>query len=146
VYSTHSLTPRHYNPCRVLAESRKRLHTSLSLALVLPVPESQPLRILRRPIHPSQAWSSYLSSALRLVQGDFFFRTFQVPILRHFQGHFRLGFSFLPRLISWIFATRVFTGAGRQPAAKPPTWRARVSLLVWAITFDLSGKEDPTSS
>jgi len=28
----------------------------------------------------------------------------------------------------------------------PPTWRARASLLVWVITFDLSGMGDPTSS
>ena len=32
---THSLTPRHYNPCRVLADSRSRLQPSLSLALFL---------------------------------------------------------------------------------------------------------------
>jgi hypothetical protein len=31
---THSLTPRHYNPCRVLADSRSRLQPSLSLALL----------------------------------------------------------------------------------------------------------------
>ena len=39
-----------------------------------------------------------------------------------------------------------FTGAGCQPAAQPSTWRTTVPLLVWAITFDLSGKGDPTSS
>ena len=34
---THSLslTPRRYNPCRVLAHSRSRLHSSLSLSLAL---------------------------------------------------------------------------------------------------------------
>jgi len=32
---SHSLTPRHYNPCRVLADSRRRLHQSQSLALIL---------------------------------------------------------------------------------------------------------------
>jgi len=31
---THSLTPKRYNPCRVLADSRSRLHPSLSLALL----------------------------------------------------------------------------------------------------------------
>jgi hypothetical protein len=40
----------------------------------------------------------------------------------------------------------LFTGWGRQPHAQPPTWRARVSLFVWIITFDLSGMGDPTSS
>jgi hypothetical protein len=28
----------------------------------------------------------------------------------------------------------------------PTTWRARVSLFVWIITFDLSGMGDATSS
>ena len=32
---THSLTPRRYNPCRVLADSRRRLQPSMSLALFL---------------------------------------------------------------------------------------------------------------
>jgi len=31
----HSFTPRRYNPCRVLADSRSRLQWSLSLALAL---------------------------------------------------------------------------------------------------------------
>ena len=31
---THSLNPRRYNPCRVLADSRSRLQPSLSLALL----------------------------------------------------------------------------------------------------------------
>jgi len=35
VIFTHSLTPRRYNPCRVLADSRIRLQSSLSLALAL---------------------------------------------------------------------------------------------------------------
>jgi hypothetical protein len=32
------------------------------------------------------------------------------------------------------------------PHAQPPTWRTRVSPFVWASTFDLSSKGDPTSS
>jgi len=39
-----------------------------------------------------------------------------------------------------------FTGWGCQPHAQPSTWRTRVSLSVWVITFDLSGMEGPTSS
>jgi hypothetical protein len=35
---------------------------------------------------------------------------------------------------------------GRQPLAQLPTWRARVSLLVWIIPFDLSGMGGSTSS
>ena len=37
-------------------------------------------------------------------------------------------------------------GWGRHPHAKPPTWRAWVSLFVWVITFDLSGLGEPASS
>jgi hypothetical protein len=37
-----------------------------------------------------------------------------------------------------------FTGLGCQPHAKPPTWRTRVSLFVYIMTFDLSGMGDPT--
>jgi hypothetical protein len=33
--TNHSLTPRHYNPCRVLVDSRSRLQPSPSLALIL---------------------------------------------------------------------------------------------------------------
>jgi hypothetical protein len=35
---------------------------------------------------------------------------------------------------------------GCQPHAQPPTWRTRVSLFVWVITFDMSGMGDPASS
>jgi hypothetical protein len=41
---------------------------------------------------------------------------------------------------------KLFTGWGRQPHAQLPIWRARVSLFVWIITFDLSGMGGPTSS
>jgi hypothetical protein len=40
----------------------------------------------------------------------------------------------------------VFTRLGCQPNAQPPTWRTRVSLLVWNLTLDLSGLGDPTTS
>jgi hypothetical protein len=40
----------------------------------------------------------------------------------------------------------LFTGLGCQPSAQPPTWRTRVSLLVWNLTLDLSGLGDPASS
>jgi hypothetical protein len=29
---------------------------------------------------------------------------------------------------------------------QPPTWRTRLSLFVWVITFDLSDMGDPASS
>jgi hypothetical protein len=45
-----------------------------------------------------------------------------------------------------LFNKFVFTGLGCQPNAEPPTWRTRVSLLVWNLTLDLSGLGDPASS
>jgi hypothetical protein len=39
-----------------------------------------------------------------------------------------------------------FMVRGSQPLAQPPTWRTRVSLLVWIIPFNLSGMDGPTSS
>jgi hypothetical protein len=33
-----------------------------------------------------------------------------------------------------------------MPNPQPPTWKTRGPLLVWIITFDLSGKGDPASS
>jgi len=41
---------------------------------------------------------------------------------------------------------KFFSGVGSYPHAQPPTWRTRVSLFVWVITFDLSGLDDPASS
>ena len=50
----------------------KKTPPSISIhSLGPPVPDSQPFCILRHLIHPSQAWSSSASSALRLIQGDF---------------------------------------------------------------------------
>jgi hypothetical protein len=33
-----------------------------------------------------------------------------------------------------------FIGWGCQPHAQPPTWRTRVSLFTWVVTFDLSDR------
>jgi len=52
-------------------------------------------------------------------------------IPRHLWGFLNIGF---------------FPGWGRYPHAQPPTWRTRVSLFVWVITFDLKGLGDPASS
>ena len=41
---------------------------------------------------------------------------------------------------------KFFSGVGSYPHAQPPSWRARMSLFVWVITFDLSGLRDPASS
>ena len=40
----------------------------------------------------------------------------------------------------------LFYGVGVYPHAQPPTWRTRVSLLVWVIILDLSGVGGHTSS
>jgi hypothetical protein len=46
-----------------------------------------------------------------------------------------------------VFSTKfVLAGLGCQPNAQPPTWRTRVSLLVWNLTLDLSGLGGPASS
>jgi hypothetical protein len=39
-----------------------------------------------------------------------------------------------------------FTRLESQSTAQPPTWRTRVPLLFWSLSFDLSAKGDPTSS
>ena len=58
---------------------------------------------------------------------------------------------FVP-IYSWSEASlrfsehRFFSRVGSSPHAQPPTSRTRVSLFVWAITFDLSGLGDPASS
>jgi hypothetical protein len=53
--------------------------------------------------------------------------------------------SLRPALIVKSFSTvKAFYGV--EPSTlHPPTWRARVSLFVWIIAFDLSGMGDPTS-
>jgi hypothetical protein len=40
----------------------------------------------------------------------------------------------------------LFIAWGFQTHAQPPTWRTRIYLFVWFITFDLSDRGDPTSS
>ena len=52
----------------------------------------------------------------------------------------------LPLWFYGVLNRKYFYGGGVEPHARPATWRARVSLLVWVITFDLSGKGDPASS
>jgi hypothetical protein len=69
-------------------------------------------------------------------------RTFHVPKINSFtlQPGRRL---LIPSEASLRFSEhRFFPGWGRYPHAQPPTWRTRVSLFVWVITFDLSGLGD----
>jgi hypothetical protein len=56
-----------------------------------------------------------------------------------------VGFGFLS-LLCRFRNSLFFMGWGCQPHAQPPTWRSRVSLFVWVITFDLCGMGDPISS
>jgi hypothetical protein len=54
-----------------------------------------------------------------------------------------------PPFKAWFQVSRhlhFFTVRGHQPLAQSPTWRTRLSLLVWIIPFDLSGMGGPTSS
>jgi hypothetical protein len=44
----------------------------------------------------------------------------------------------------WGFMTANFYRVGSS--APPPTWRARVSLLVWHLLWNLSGMGGPTSN
>ena len=45
------------------------------------------------------------------------------------------------------FSTNMcFMGGGCEPQTQPPTWRNRVSLFVWVITFDLYSTGGITSS
>jgi hypothetical protein len=55
-------------------------------------------------------------------------------------------FLILPRLIVAFRNKLFFYGVGFQPHVHPPTWRTRVSLLVWVTPLDLSGMGGPTSS
>ena len=52
-----------------------------------------------------------------------------------------------PQFPRWTFAAMNFFYRVQSLAARPtPTWRVRVSLFVWVLSFDLSGKGGPTSS
>jgi len=42
-----------------------------------------------------------------------------------------------------VFSPRVMSAG---PSTQPPTWRTSVSLFIWVLSFDLSGKGGPTSS
>ena len=50
--------------------------------------------------------------------------------------------------MSRFFSMCVFFGGwwGAGPSTQPPTWRTIVSLFVWVLSFDLSGKGGLTSS
>jgi hypothetical protein len=54
--------------------------------------------------------------------------------------------TLFPRLVVRFLNNILFTGWGCLPHAQPPTWRARVPLLVWTLLFYLSGMGGPTSS
>jgi hypothetical protein len=56
------------------------------------------------------------------------------------------SFTIAPQSLKVSQELKLFTGWGCQPQAQPPTWKARVSLFVWIITFGLSGMGDSTSS
>jgi hypothetical protein len=68
-------------------------------------------------------------------------------VLRYFLLLLFSGHGLHNRGLSWGFKTNSSsTGWGCQPHAQPPTWRTRVSLFVWVITFDLSSVGAPACS
>ena len=57
------------------------------------------------------------------------------------------------RIMDGSYSSRFFLACvffsgwwGAGPSTQPPTWRTSVSLFVWVLSFDLSGKGGPTSS
>jgi hypothetical protein len=53
----------------------------------------------------------------------------------------------LNSIIIGFLTILLFYGDGVvSPMPQPPTWRTRVSLLVWVIIFDLSGMGGPASN
>ena len=46
--------------------------------------------------------------------------------------------------LACVFFFPGWWGAG--PSTQPQTWRTSVSVFVWVLSFNLSGKGDPTSS
>jgi hypothetical protein len=87
-------------------------------------------------------FQSAISQQSYLLQCHQSIRTFSTScfkILLAMIEHSRFLSSF------FVFVTSCFH-RGRSLALRPtPTWKTRVPLLIWAITFDLSGKGDPTS-
>ena len=51
-----------------------------------------------------------------------------------------------PRQLRSFHNITFFSGMGLSAHAQPPTWRTRVSLFVWVISFDLSGMGAHASS
>ena len=92
-----------------------------------PVPNSQPFRIPLHPIHPSKVWPSNIPGSYpqTLPRSSPFSLTSEAHFLSFRNSYFSQW---------WVVS----------PPPNPPTWRTRVPLLVWIITFDLSGKGDPT--
>jgi hypothetical protein len=61
----------------------------------------------------------------------------------HYSSFRTLAASHILCEVSW---QKICTGWGRQPHAQPPTWRTRVSLLVWHLPRNLSGMGGRTST
>jgi hypothetical protein len=52
----------------------------------------------------------------------------------------------LSAIVKSFSTVKAFYGVGPSTSRPTPTWRARVSVSVWIITFDMSGMGDLTSS
>jgi hypothetical protein len=67
-------------------------------------------------------------------------------LLEHYSPLWTLASNTILTQLYRLLNRFVLTGLGCQPNAQPPTWRTRVSPLVWNFTLDLSGLGDPASS
>jgi hypothetical protein len=128
-----------YSPFRALASLKACLHSSLCSALLL------------HPLTPSSCNASPWTTSANLVLGLPNCKQFSnVPSAKN-QFLFPKSTSWsvcwtLPRHLRGFHNVTFFTGWGHQPHAQPPTWRTRVSLFIWVISFDLSGISAPASS
>ena len=147
-----------YSPFQALASFIRRLHSSLFAALLLHplIPTSFRASLWTTSAHlvlglPTGQAYILLTERARIVvlqscimfensmyQRSIPFPCSQVVVCLSIPSEAFLRFS----EHSFFF----FSGWGRHPHTQPPTWRTRVSLFVWAITFDLSGLGDPASN
>jgi hypothetical protein len=75
------------------------------------------------------------------------FRRFTFSLITHQECYHHRLYNSVRVLASLLgFVTIIFMVWGCHPHTQPPTWRTRVPLLAWVITFDLSSKGDPVSS
>ena len=122
-----------YSPFQALASLIWCLHSSLFSALLL------------HPLISSSCNAPLWTTSTHLVLGNV--QTFHVPKINSFSLHPGRLLFVKPIQGIWGFLNaNSFPRCGHHPHTQPPTWRTRVSIFVWVITFDLSSLGDPASS